>query len=338
MRNAALLLLPFLLWGCTDHALFVTETSAGVNFDSKPPTASIGIDRVEGWIGPREAAGGVPPAIAAIQSDGKIFGASVRQLYATGAAAETVSAKPGKSGGTDPALSGDRSMMFFGTSTSIGLKVGFTGDAPVPDSFVFGYKRKEMSYIPLGKDTSNNDVYPAVLASIDTTADASVSSAGSPSAELTDRQFFATGTVANNLAARDEIRSQFDARESEALKAYQQQAQATVKLFSCYPRVSTADLPIVWEDGAHQLLYGAAAPVAGSSKSLTDREQDEAGTIYTLLKVNLTAGAVSNAAAQHTGSQTYLDTIAGVQDADPDRVTRLYQHADLVCALSRRNS
>jgi len=77
------------LAGCNDPntVLFVTNSSLGINFDSKPATASIAYDRVEGFIGPRFENGGAPPAVASMQTDGNIFNPTVRQTYATGAAA-----------------------------------------------------------------------------------------------------------------------------------------------------------------------------------------------------------------------------------------------------------
>ena len=47
-------------------------------------------------------------------------------------------------------LQGDptkKRLVFFGTSTTLGLKAGFSGDG-YPDSLTFGYKRKEFSFIP----------------------------------------------------------------------------------------------------------------------------------------------------------------------------------------------
>src|SRR6187455_573354 len=93
MKNISSFLLTLaaacLLAACNDPntVLFVTNSSLGINFDSKPATANIAYDRVEGFIGPRFENGGAPPAVASIQTDGNIFNPTVRQTYATGSAA-----------------------------------------------------------------------------------------------------------------------------------------------------------------------------------------------------------------------------------------------------------
>src|SRR5712671_1370068 len=149
------LLGPFvlLLAGCADvnSVLFVTDSSLGINVEGKPPTVSIAYDRTEGYFAPRYENGAVPPVVASIGVGGSIFSPRVRQVYATGAAAVKAVKTPNAEDGPKQ-LTGDlakRRLAFFGTSTTTGAKIGFTGDGP-PDSFVFGYRRKEMSYLPLG--------------------------------------------------------------------------------------------------------------------------------------------------------------------------------------------
>jgi len=204
--------------GCAshDHVLFVTKTSIGIDFDSKPGTASIAYDRVEGYVAPTYANGEVPPVVASIKSDGGIFSPKIRQVYATGDAA--VIATGGPSPSRAQPLKGPRGeMMFFGTTTTTGLKVGFT--TTLPDSFVFGFKRKEFSYIPLvsvGTGNKAKDIYPSVLASIDTAANVSTDGKQDETA-LTNSQFFATGRAARNLAATPLITDAFNAIAVEAI-------------------------------------------------------------------------------------------------------------------------
>lgn len=133
--------------GCAyrDSVLFVTKTSLGIDVDSKPPSASIAYDRVEGFLGPRYDNGGVPPVVGRLQTDGAVFNPRVRQLYATGSAAALVADQNASAGPTE--LKGKKMFMFFGTTTSTGLKVTFMGQ--YPDSFHIGYRRKEFSFIPL---------------------------------------------------------------------------------------------------------------------------------------------------------------------------------------------
>jgi len=179
-----------------DTVVFVTNTSLGVNVENQPPSASIAYDRTEGYVAPRTANGGLPPVVASLQTGGDVFDPKVRQTYATGAAAE-IAADPGTNAHGPGDLQGaseDNRMTFFGTTTTIGLKVGFDTTA-TPNSLVFGFKRKELSIIPLGAD-GNKRVYPSVLASVDTT----VATTTLQGTGLTISQYFATGQAAESLA------------------------------------------------------------------------------------------------------------------------------------------
>jgi len=208
-----------------DTVVFVTNTSFGVNVEAKPPTASIAYDRTEGYIGPRTANGGIPPVVASLQTSGDVFDPKVRTLYATGDAAVAVVNPPGPPAGTGDLTAGDNQMAFFGTTTTIGLKVGFDPTAGTPDSLVFGFKRKEISVIPLGTDGGKLH-YPSVLAAIDTT----VGTSTLQSTGLTISQYFATGQAANILAGSNSIvRKSFGAVTANAMTATltpAQQAQA----------------------------------------------------------------------------------------------------------------
>lgn len=228
------------LTGCTttNEVLFVTKTSVGIDFDAKPATASIGYDRTEGYIAPRYDNGEIPPVVASIKSDVAIFSPNIRQVYATGdAAVIAVSAYPKKAleyldpfpgQGTPPLpvkdhtpekkLRGDKKLMFFGTSTTTGLKVGFS--TAVPDSFSFGYKRKEYSFIPVGtvgEGDNEYDVYPSVLASIDTRANVSTKGVIDKTG-LSSSQFFATGRAARKLAANDDVNKAFRDLATKSLR------------------------------------------------------------------------------------------------------------------------
>jgi hypothetical protein len=217
-----MIILASLVGGCADKdsVLFVTDTSLGIEVDSKPATTSIAYDRVEGFIGPRYQNGAVPPVVASIATGGSIFNPRIQQVYATGAAAEKVTG-----GSTDDgpkALQGDPTMkklVFFGTTTTVGLKATFTTGV-VPDSMNFGYKRKEFSFIPLASTTTNGgivDVYPSVLASIDSST--KVASGSSGGSGLTNQQFFATGTAAEALATNPEVVSSFRSITANAVTA-----------------------------------------------------------------------------------------------------------------------
>ena len=208
-----------------DTVVFVTNTSFGINVEAKPPTASIAYDRTEGYIGPRTANGGIPPVVASLQTSGDVFQPKVRTLYATGDAAIGVVSPAGPPTGNGDLNTGDNQMAFFGTTTTIGLKVGFDPTAGTPDSLVFGFKRKELSVIPLGTDGGKLH-YPSVLASIDTTVGATTLQ----DTGLTISQYFATGQAANVLAGSNgTVRQSFQLVTANAVTATlttAQQAQA----------------------------------------------------------------------------------------------------------------
>lgn len=214
--------------GCADpdRVVFVTDTSIGINVDSKPAAVSLAYDRTEGFIGPRYDNGAVPPVVASIETGGTVFNPEIRQVYATGAAAVLATNHSGAQGGPTE-LVGGRRLVFFGTTTTLGVKVGFTSEV-YPDSLVIGYKRKELSVIPLGTeevDGKKRDVYPSVLGSIDTTistvdADDLTSAADRRRAVgLENAQFFATGLAAEALAAGQPIRTAFQVISAESVTA-----------------------------------------------------------------------------------------------------------------------
>src|SRR5471032_100377 len=220
MKRLCILLLSasaVALAGCAspqDTVVFVTNTSLGINVESKPPTASIAYDRTEGYIGPRSANGGMPPVVASVQTNGNVFNPQIRQVYATGAAAVLVTSPNGTETGPSDMTGTDDKMAFFGTTTTVGLKVGFD-DTGNPDSLVFGFKRKELSVIPLGSDGTKR-VYPSVLASVDTT----VGSSTLKDTGLTISQYFATGKAAEMLASsNDVVRKSFTTLANNAAMA-----------------------------------------------------------------------------------------------------------------------
>jgi hypothetical protein len=210
------------LAACADPntVLFVTNTSIGINFDSKPPTANIAYDRTEGFIGPRYANGGTPPAVASIETGGSIFDPKVQQTYATGSAAAKATKGPTAPDGPKEMAgeSDQKKLMFFGTETSVGLKVGF-GTTGAPDSLLFGYRRKEASVIPLAEQKQTDGktvkaVYPSVLAAINVNVNAQAAT----TTGLTSKQFFATGEAAEGLATNETVAAAFRAKAKEATK------------------------------------------------------------------------------------------------------------------------
>lgn len=208
------------LWvgGCnalpTDQVLFVTTTSFGAQFAQEPPTASVAYDRVEGYFGPSYSNGALPPVAAVFGTGGDLFQPQVRQLYTTGAAA-LLATNPKSTAASPAPLSGTRTVMFFGTGTTIGLKVGFDPNG-APDALNFGYKRVEFSDIHLGHDpVANADIYPSVLASIDTTSSAT----SAVDTGIDSQQFFATGQAADALATTEQVQAIVKGMATGALTA-----------------------------------------------------------------------------------------------------------------------
>lgn len=318
---ATLIMIGGFLTGCISKnaVLFVTKTSLSVlEVDSKPPGASVAYDRVEGYIGPRYENGAVPPVFAAIDSDGKLFNPKINQLYATGHAAllatqeEDNDRKPQE----PTAFSGDKKIMFFGTTTTNGLKIGVTNS--LPDSFVFGYRRKEYSYIPLGT-VDGIDHYPSVLASIQTKGTVGENPL-SGNVSLANKQFFATGIAAEHLAVQ--LRPNFQERAVSAVGAVSD-------ISKCYAGVQSRLRPRVWKKA--------------SDANLFFEPQEERGDLYKLLLAAFKT-ATSNPAEidlDRLGrvDRAYLSNviIKGNLKEDPDRPSRLGQHANFVCVLSELN-
>lgn len=155
-----------------NKTLFFTTANVGLNVDSAPPTAELTISRRENVIGPSLEGGVKLPVLASFQSRfaGLLgVGADVSSTFAGGDAAETmarlfddpdtptvpaaadstrcVSSRPGPDGVDEPghvAGPGEVRPFVFGTDTSFGLKVAWSGaTAQYPDSVKLGYNRKE---------------------------------------------------------------------------------------------------------------------------------------------------------------------------------------------------
>lgn len=328
MKRLLLLGGVLLLAGCAgaDSVLFITKTSLGVDFDTKPASLSVAYDRKEGYLGPRYDNGAVPPVTASIKSDGGIFTGKVKQVYATGNAALILAADdPDGENVSTAKLVGKKKLMFFGTDTTTGLKVGFTGQ--YPDSFVFGYKRKEFSYIPVGttvtKETDGTemgeDTYPSVLATIDTTG----SAIDDKSSGLVGTQFFATGSAADMLAKNTAIRATFKETATSALAAYKdasfQQQVEVGNILKCYPAVKENALSDVWSNAESLKLYFDSSSyqlLSGNAEAIRTNPAN---------KVDLLR-------ASH---KRYTSEVSNVDGKDNERQYRLKVHADYVCSRAR---
>lgn len=260
LKLVTLLTVVTALSGCgfgKDSILFTTKTSLGLDFDTKPMTVDIGYARKEGTIAPVNEKGKVLPQMASFSANVGVMNQAVGQSIATGNAAVLISkyltspARPG----LDPIVpdkdiydiptieyTGRERRYFFGTDTAVALRIGFAPEqgAVVPDSLSFGYKRKEVAFVPIlfrklktqkvnvvqyddnnamvmkdGKpltremtvretDGQERLALPALIATVGVDGD----KGGVGSRTLKFKQFYATGKAANNLAALPEIRAE----------------------------------------------------------------------------------------------------------------------------------
>ncbi|WP_323796692.1 hypothetical protein [Nisaea sp.] len=195
----------FALGACAnaeENVLFVTATQIDIGYDAVLGNGNIGYDRNEFVAGPQYVeTGGTPPIVSDLDADLSFFSPKINQLYATGnAALLATGGNPEAKIGNANDLKGKRRAMFFGTSTSFGLNLKF--QAEVPTAISLGYKRKEMSVIPLnesmGREKDQVDKYGSTLARIEMNGD--FSAPLETSVDL--RQFFATGKAAEILAPK----------------------------------------------------------------------------------------------------------------------------------------
>lgn len=323
------LMTPFLI-GCAgvDDVLFVTKTSLGFELDSKPASTSISYDRIEGYVGPRYENGALPPVVASIKTDGKILNPQIEQLYATGAAATNIVLNSGQSVNAPTNLSGSKKLMFFGTTTTTGLKIGFTNN--IPDSFLLGFKRKEFSLIPLGQKKTNIgvnngqriiDVYPSVYAYLDTGV-----STGEPSeTSLKTTQYFATGEVAVELCKDDELKKMMKSRAKDAFANYREaigdQQNEALTVLRCLTNIEDKHLPKVWEDAnRHNLFHDANKYnklIMAYNNAL--KETDAEGKAQKIRKLR----------------SRYADDIGITDGSTPIRVKMLEAHGKYVCDIAR---
>lgn len=230
LNRPALMVLALMLGACAsprENAIFVTKTSLSV-FDAEtvPAGVSVAYDRVEGYAGPRFENGKVFPVVGVIETEGQGIFREIRQMYATGRAAELLTAGGTvNAGATEPqALARDGAaapstsppVLFFATSTVLGLKLAFQASNYAPESLTLGYKRKEASVIPVDQTR-----HPSVFASLNTSAGVAgtlASAGGSPgaTAKFQLSQFFATGVAADQLAANRTVSSDLQEKAKKA--------------------------------------------------------------------------------------------------------------------------
>ena len=282
-----------------DNVIFVTKTSLGIDIEPGTGSAAIAYDRLEGYSAPRYEDKAPPPVVGSFEYGGnRLTSPSIRQVYATGKAALLVSAPaasaqpmlqvapvaaaqplfaasstpapstPAKQASGDAPASMDTpaKVMFFGTGTVIGIKLGMSTNGL--DGFTFGFKRKEMSLIPVKR---NGTQLPSVLASVEA---GTVAEARNAKTDI--RQFFATGEAAENLAQNLTIKAAFDDKAKEMLR---EQGDAALVSLSCVMRVDEAKLPRVWDNLEAHTLVDLTEP-SGRRKTLLAATAQEQRIAY----------------------------------------------------------
>lgn len=253
MLGAALL-----LGGCGvgyNSMVFATKTNAGLDLDTTPPTAQVSVGRSEAVFAPSFERGKTPPVMASFRFGGDgLFSPYLGSAFAAGSAAVAMaklwdddgpqtadqkdpfeyestlvlSAKPDPEGDDkDLPDAGDVRPLIFGTDTSFGVKVAWSGlTASLPDTLRVGYHRKELAFAPTtyassreGEDGTVEEGHfvdvPSLLATVDTRVDAySPTSSG-----WQYLQYFATGDAATHLAMERDVRAamkpRFDPQAAE---------------------------------------------------------------------------------------------------------------------------
>ena len=121
------IVLPAVFAGCGvgyTRQLLVTKTNFGVEWDTKPPTLQIDMDRMEGSIGPQFEKGKKMPTLTSFRfSNGSIFRPWAGSTFATGDAAVALAALY-----DDPKPAGDWE------SRMNSVKEGANGEPPIIDS------------------------------------------------------------------------------------------------------------------------------------------------------------------------------------------------------------
>jgi len=358
--------------GCastTDYATFVTKTSlAFVEADTTPAGLSFGFDRVEGYVGPRFEDGCVAPVVGYVETRGEGITRDVKQVYATGQAAVIVThqgtgtpppnngkcppadkaaVKPASaaSAASSPPVAAQepkgRPALFFATGTVIGIKIGFLESSPVPNAFTFGYKRKEMSVIPVegghtpsvlathdsGKPVPATQAAaassPAATAPATSTAAAAPAAAGAPTAAALQAsqipygvvQYFATGAAADAMAAYPGIKDAFKSAARDAVgefrEADREQLRHANAVLGCLAALDDTLLP----------------------KVLLDAEQRDLIFDADILK-DLKASNPPPSAQQKRS--LYTDVIIVRRSNDPKHIQNLDLHRSYVCGLAQR--
>ncbi len=237
-----------------NQILFVTKTNASLEIDNPPPTAVFGIGRIEGEFSPQFEGGQKIPTLASFKFENQeMLAPHLGSAFAVGDAAmamanlyndptpnggykdreklleaqsfnstlELTQAPKSKIPNLDFPGPGEVSPVFFGTETSFGLTLGWSGlTAQYPDTARLGYVRKELALVPISYQEKENK-HRVRAASLLATVDSNVKSQpmcgkeGAKTSQCVDLdylQYFATGKAATLMAMRQEVRKAMIAR------------------------------------------------------------------------------------------------------------------------------
>lgn len=313
------LTLSLLLVGCGDKDLvFVTSTTAGLNFDSTTQQLNIGYDRTEGYLGPRFADGSVVPALAAFHGSASVGQQSVRDLYAAGKAAVTIANGGNDAKASDPPADNTEpptplGRVFVGTSTSAGIKVGFDGATAAHVNV--GYRRSVLGVVSPGivnRGGKSVLVYPSVVASVD-----AANAISSPDAtESKVGQFLIVGEAADRAALNPALPITEGFRNSAAaafasdhwMAVAEDEVKVGSKINDCYDRKITST-EIKDREKLRSKFWGDAA-----SKKIypdTQNQQDYLNYLEKILKYDpVKADTVfKNSFKLSTGEKIRLDSM-----------------------------
>ncbi|MEO8325423.1 MAG: hypothetical protein ABI618_06210 [Nitrospirota bacterium] len=245
----AILLMTMVQLGCSaleEHVLFMTKTNVGIDVDSTPPTAEISIARREAVLEPTFEGGQTPPVLASFRSAATgLLGGLIYDISATfagGDAATTMtklygdetadpekiepsalclSEQPKSKRNFSPdkdlglGTSGEYRPFVFGTDTTFGLKLAWSGmTAQIPDTVRLGYNRKEIAWAPIfvSREECTDPVskvkkpFRANVSSFLATIDHEGQGTSLEDSGFGHLQYFATGKAASNLSLREEVR------------------------------------------------------------------------------------------------------------------------------------
>jgi hypothetical protein len=319
-----------------NRVLFVTKTNTGFEATSTPPTIHLAIARMEGVISPQFQNGAKLPVMASFRfSNDGFFAPAVGSAFATGDAAVTMAglyadrtplandwtarvglltqSKPPTDGTvsltTEPTLprilgrqltfqGADVRPVFFGTDTSLGIKIAWSGaTAQYPDSARFGYNRTELAIVPIAKETSGGNVNMR-MSSLMATIDAGVGdigTAGQPGLNFQLVQYFATGRAATLMAMQQDVRKAMLAR----LDPHKEQRKRAFEDVSRQEKtVASSFLPALYMELARQgpndavaaalvARMDAAVPTAIASATTLDFKRYDYTTPPNLTEITL---------------------------------------------------